>query len=143
MVKRLLFCIAVLCCLMNTQCEDDVIIDTECDFTTIVSDSKYAVASHNGLSFIEAIINDDCLTLKIGASGCDGSTWQFELIDSGAVAESLPEQRYLKLDFDNEELCDAYFERTFSFDLTPVQVQGSNKIILHIEGLENALTYSY
>jgi hypothetical protein len=126
------------------QCEDDVITDFECDYATIVSESEYNDANSEGLTFLEANIEGDCLSFKIGASGCDGGSWRFQLIDSGAVAESLPEQRYLKLDFDNNEACLAYFERTVSFDLKPLQIDsGIDKVILHVDGWEQPFTYSY
>lgn len=142
-IRKVFFVLVSLLCFTNTQCEDDVAVSQDCDFKTIVSNSLYDSASSQGVTFINAKIEDDCLSLKIGASGCDGSTWGFSLVDSGAVAESFPEQRYLKLDFNNEELCLAFFERTITFDLKPVRVQGSSKVILHIEGIEQPLEYSY
>ena len=36
-----------------------------------------------------------------------------------------------------------FFERTVSFDLTPLQIDGSNEIILHLEDLESSLNYKY
>ncbi|TWO33463.1 hypothetical protein E1J38_006095 [Seonamhaeicola sediminis] len=130
---------------LNTQCEeeDNLVNDSFCDFTTIINTSKYNNLNSDDFNFINAEINEDCLEVTIGASGCDGNSWEFSLIDSGAVAESSPEQRYLKIDFDNEELCLAYFEKKVSFNLTSVQVEGSSKIMLHIDGLDEPLEYVY
>ncbi|WP_282136540.1 hypothetical protein [Seonamhaeicola maritimus] len=144
LTEKVLFFFIIIFSFLNTQCEEDVIIDDLlCDFTTVIDETKYANLSSDNFTFVNAEIEGDCLSIEIGASGCDGSTWKFELIDSGDVAESSPEQRYLKLDFNNDELCDAYFESTFTFDLNPVKVQGSNKIILHLDGLDESLEYSY
>ncbi|TXG36553.1 hypothetical protein [Seonamhaeicola maritimus] len=144
LTEKVLFFFIIIFSFLNTQCEEDVIIDDLlCDFTTVIDETKYANLSSDNFTFVNAEIEGDCLSIEIGASGCDGSTWKFELIDSGAVAESFPEQRYLKLKFINNEDCLAYFERVISFDLTPIQVQGSNKIILHLDGLDESLEYSY
>lgn len=130
---------------MNILCEeaDDVDYVSLCDEITIVNPDLYENFNTANFTFIDAEIVDDCLRLEIGASGCDSNTWGFNLVDSGAVAESLPEQRYLKLQLINEEACLAFFEKTVSFDLSPIQIDGSNEIILHIEGLESSLNYKY
>ncbi|RED50352.1 hypothetical protein [Seonamhaeicola aphaedonensis] len=143
--KQMLFCTALGLLFLNTQCEeeDDLVGDANCDFATIVDASKYNNMNADDFTFINTEINGDCLELTIGASGCDGNSWEFGLIGSGAIAESFPEQRFLKLDFGNEELCLAYIERKVLFNLTPIQVEGSNKIVLHIERLNETLEYTY
>lgn len=82
---------------MNTTCEeDDVLVDaTFCDDEILVGKNQYDNLNSDNLSFIEAEINGDCLILKIEASGCSGASWPFKLVDSEAIAESFPEQRYL------------------------------------------------
>jgi len=115
-----------------------------CDQSTIIDDALYANLESAHFTFTSAKIIDDCLKIEISSSGCDGNSWEFKLVDSGAVAESLPEQRYLKFQLVNTELCDAVFKRTVSFDLTPIQISGTNnEIILNIEGLESSLNYKY
>lgn len=145
-IKKILFIISLSLCFMNMQCHDDDSgrpFGDVCDITTIIDQDLYENLNSANFTFIGAEIINDCLYIEIGASGCDGSTWGFKLVDSGAVAESLPEQRYLRFQLTNEELCAAYFERTITFDIKPLQVIGSNEIILHIEGLESSLSYKY
>ncbi|UKM64856.2 hypothetical protein GSB9_01414 [Flavobacteriaceae bacterium GSB9] len=115
----------------------------KCAQSTLVDTEMYNNLQTAQFTFIDAEIVDDCLNIEIGASGCDSETWLFNLVDSGAVAESRPEQRYLKLQLINEEDCLAYFTKTVAFDLMPVRVSGSNEIILHLEGLEASLNYKY
>lgn len=143
--KKTIFFLIISLSIMNMQCEDnDDVIDAECDFVATVNKALYDNLETASFQITSAEIINDCLEIKIGASGCDGNSWEFNLVDSGAVAESLPEQRFLKLQLINEELCDAYFEKTTSFDLTPLQINnGVNEVILHIEGLESALNYKY
>jgi hypothetical protein len=144
LTRKILFLSAISFCFLNTQCEDDIVVyDSICDYLITVSATKYNNLESDDFIFVNAEIDEDCLVISIGASGCDGASWEFELLDSGAVAESLPEQRYLKLKLLNNEDCLAYFERAVSFDLNPIQIRGSNKIILHIDGLDESLEYSY
>lgn len=145
-IKTIFLIMPLALCFMNMQCEDDININRSneiCDKTTLVDQDLYDNLTTSNFTFISAEIIDDCLTIEIGASGCDGNTWGFNLVDSGVVAESSPEQRYLKFQLINEEACLAYFERTVSFNLIPLQVNGSHEIILQIEGLETPLHYKY
>ncbi len=145
MIKKMLFAIAVMFCFMNILCENenDNIVDMNCDFVAVIDKTKYDNLETASFEFISAKIVDDCLAIKIGASGCSGDTWNFDLVDSGAVAESSPEQRFLKFQLINDETCLAYFERTVLVDLTPLQINGSNEIILNLEDLETPLNYKY
>ncbi|ULC59219.1 hypothetical protein MBM09_15095 [Flaviramulus sp. BrNp1-15] len=143
-IKKVLFVIPVVLCFMNMQCEDDIDDSIEiCDQTTVISESFYNDMVSANFTIIDADISENCLIIKIGASGCDGNSWEFNLVDSGAIAESSPEQRYLEFQLINEEACLAYFERAISFNISSLQIEGSNEIILHIEGLESSLTYTY
>lgn len=145
LLKKISFAIGIMFCSMNILCEEesDFNGDIVCDEITIVSESLFANLDSADFTFINAEIINNCLIIDIGASGCDSNTWDFQLIDSGAIAESLPEQRYLKFQLINEEVCLAYFQRTTSFDLMPLQIEGSNEILLNIEGMASSLTYEY
>lgn len=145
MIKKTFFLFSVMLCFLNMQCdEDDISIDLElCDQAVVIDENAYNNLESAHFTFFDTKIIDNCLSIEITSSGCSGDSWEFKLVDSGAVAESSPEQRYLKFQLINEELCDAVFNKTVSFDLTPIQISGSNEIILNIEGLESSLNYSY
>lgn len=133
-------------CLTNTQCEDDdlLIVPNNCDLSILIDSNAYDNSVSSEFAFVSVnIIDGNCLFIEFSASGCDGDSWEFELIDSGAVAESLPEQRFLKFELTNNEACLAVFERSTSFDLIPLQVEGSNEILLNIDGLNEPVVYSY
>lgn len=143
-MKKIFFYVAVTLCFFNMQCDDELnVIDDSCTQSVVFDSNAYENLVTDHFDFVAAEIVDDCINVEIGSSGCDGESWEFNLVDSGVVAESSPEQRYLKLKLVNTELCDAYFEKIISFDLTPIQVSGSNEIILHIDGLEGSLNYEY
>ena len=43
----------------------------------------------------------------------------------------------------NEESCEAYFIKTVSFDLKPLQIDGQNIVPLNIYGWNEQLIYEY
>nr|WP_321222200.1 hypothetical protein [uncultured Psychroserpens sp.] len=128
---------------MNTQCDDDDVVSIPCDQTVVVDNGFYETAESNMYEVGNIVFNDNCLSIEISASGCDGNSWSMVLVDSGNVAESSPEQRYLKFVLTNQEVCLAFISQERSFDLTPLQIDGSNEIILNIEGFPESLTYNY
>ena len=145
LIKKVALFFSISLCFFNMQCDDDDVVsdDFPCEFSVVVDESKYINMVSDNFTFIDAEVSSDCLVVEISASGCDGNSWEFQLVDSGAVAESLPEQRYLKFQLINTELCSAVFKRTVSFDLAPLQISGSNEITLNLEGLESAINYKY
>lgn len=145
LTKKLVFLLWIPVLFLNTQCDEDNIIldDFPCDETVIIDQSLYNNLESDSFSIENAEIIDNCLSLRIGASGCDGSSWEFDLLDSGTVAESSPEQRFLKLQLINNEACLAVIGRTVSFNVSSLQIEGSNEIILHIEGFGASIAYNY
>lgn len=83
------------------------------------------------------------MQISFGASGCDGKSWQIELLDSGGVADALPQVRYIKLALVNNELCAAAIGRTISFDLHPLRISGVNKIRFVLADYDKSMIYEY
>ncbi len=88
---------------------------------------------------IEIIGN--CLHIMFHDSGCDGNSWKAKLVDSGTVGKSSPAQRFLRLSFENPEICTAFVGKEFSFDIEPLQVAGGNKLTLNIGN--KSILYEY
>ena len=139
------FCFIML--LMNTQCEDDDFVEAPCGQTVIIDGGFYDSAESNFYNLISAEIEGNCLNIDISASGCDGNSWSMVLVDSGDITESfsedLPSERFLKFVFSNEEVCLAVFSQSRSFDLTSIQIDDANEIILNIEDFPEPLNYAY
>jgi len=127
---------------LSHSCKKEEDKKTGCDQSVVISSDEFQNARYDLLTINNITISGDCLTINFGSSGCDGSTWIMKLIDSEAIAESYPPQRSLRLSFINEELCDAYFTKTLSFDIKPLRVSG-NKVILHIDGYNESIIYEY
>lgn len=91
----------------------------------------------------KASVSGDNLEIEISASGCSGMTWKVGLVDSEIIAKSLPIQRFMRVTFENQELCLAYFTKKYTFDLKPVRVQGYNKIHINLSSWASPLIYEY
>ena len=140
-IKKILMLSLFSLLLINMQCDDDDVVLIPCGLEVVIDNTTYEEAeSHNIEHFI---VNDDCLTLNIYDSGCDASTWMMTLIDSENIAESSPNQRYLKLTLYNNEACLAVFSKEEVFNLIPLRIEGVNEVLLNIEGIEESILYTY
>ena len=112
-----------------------------CGNVVLIGNDAYnsANADHLTINNIELIGN--CLSVNYSSSGCGGSTWILQLIDSGAVMESDPPQRMLRFNFINDEECEAHFEKSSSFDISSLKAN-EEEIILHIAGWDEAFVYN-
>lgn len=143
-IKTVIVCLCFPLLLMNTQCDDDDNFqESNCGQPAVVDNSYFENAVSSEFFLVDFDLFDDCLTIEISASGCDGESWSMVLVDSGSVAESSPEQRYLKFVFTNEETCLAVINQSRTFNLTGLRVDGSNEVILNIEGFPEPLAYYY
>jgi len=133
----------VLCCDADdsTGTTADLTVTPECGSLVIVDKEQYDTSEAHIPG--EVAIQGNCISITLGASGCDGSSWNATLIDSEAIAESSTLQRYLKVVLENNEDCTAVIQRTFEFDLQPIQLTGEQEILLNISGWEGLLSYSY
>ena len=126
LILSLLICIS---CNSTTENEsnnaDKIIIDQE----------KYINGKTDNYIIIDASIKKNILTLKIGSSGCDGSSWEPNLVASTNIGESLPLSKFGKFILKNEEMCDAYFEKTYQYDLSKITM--NEKVVFHLYKYED------
>jgi len=115
---------------------------TNCERTTIISSELYASAPDDALTINSLEIDGDCLKINFSSSGCDGDSWEFKLIDSGNILESFPPQRNLRLSLKNNELCDAYFSRELTFDISNLRVDGK-QVKLNLTNSDKSILYKY
>jgi len=129
----------VFCC--NND-DDNSAQETNCDFITVINDDDYNNAPSDALVINSLDIVDNCLTVNFSAGGCDGSSWEVLLIDSGAILDSNPPQRNLRLSLLNPELCEALITEELSFDISDLQVDG-NQVILNVTNSDMSILYEY
>jgi hypothetical protein len=141
MKKRILYLLISIVCFQLVSCTDDEILPTSDLKVVIDSDAYNSAISDN--YFIRSIdIDGDFLTIKFSSSGCSGESWKVKLIDSGAVAESLPPQRYLVLSLENNELCQAVITKELTFDISALRVDGKS-VWLNFKNFEESILYEY
>ena len=119
------------------------LVDTgRCDKDVIISADEFENAPNDHVSINDMRIEGNCLKIKFSAGGCDGSNWIVKLIDAGIVAESLPEQRRLRLSLDiNGEYCKALITKEMSFNIEDLQIRKPGSVILHVS--EKSILYEY
>lgn len=114
-----------------------------CDESTSIDEELYSEGPKDFIKITNAFIIGNCLTIAYSASGCSGDSWEVNLYDSGSVAESEPEQRYLRLSMQNPEACLAVFEKERSFDISNLQIENNGTLILNLLDYEESLRYEY
>jgi len=127
----------------STGTTTDLTVIPECGTLAIVDKAQYDMPNDFEFTISEVSIEGNCIRITLLSGGCDGSSWEAELIDSEAIAESNPIQRYLKVALVNNEICQAIVNRTFEFDLQPIQVPGEEEIWLNLSGWEELVSYTY
>ena len=140
--KKLLFLISIGLIFCNCSNGDDQESPINCDFATVINPQQFANTISDQFTINSLTIIDDCLTIKVSASGCDGNSWELKLIDSGAIEESFPPQRDLKFSLKNEEDCLAYLTKEITFDISNLQVDGE-KVLLNIININDSILYEY
>ncbi|WP_179321200.1 hypothetical protein [Winogradskyella helgolandensis] len=141
--RKILSLLLLCMLLMNFQCDDDDTVVIPCGLEVITDSTTYESSETSYFGVLNVSLNNDCLMVHITSSGCDASSWELTLIDSENIAESMPPQRYMKLTLYNNEACLAVFEKEETFDLTSLQVEGTNEVVLNIEGLPDSVLYTY
>jgi len=118
---------------------------SNCDKDVIVDATEFENAPNDHVAIIDMKIVDNCLKLKFSASGCDGSSWNVELIGWGNYDKSYPPQTTLRLSLDSKEDCHAVITKEVSFNLEPLveyfRLHGTNKLYLNISG--KGILYEY
>lgn len=141
-MKKILILALIGCSFIACKNDDDNDIPHNCDFETIVSAEQFQNAPSDQLTINSIEIEDHCLTINFTSSGCDGNSWEFDLIDADEIMESEPPQRNLRLSLKNEELCDAVITKEATFHLSNLQVDGG-RVILNITNSSESILYEY
>lgn len=142
-VGKVLFIVSALiglwACDETSECD---CLTQKCDEDVVVSADIFENDPNDPVYIDTIVVEANCMLISFGASGCDGRSWEVKLIDSDAIMESIPEQRMLRLSIKNEELCNAFFMKELSFNITSLQTSEST-VILNIEGYSYPILYEY
>ena len=144
-MKKLLLLLLITMLAACQDCEDDSgsINLLDCNLNTTVSTLAYQNSTSSPVTISYNAITENCLALDYTASGCDGSSWEVELIASEDILEANPPQRNLKFILTNQELCTAVIQQEMSFDITNLQVANNNSVLLNIDEITEPILYEY
>lgn len=132
--------------LISCRFLDDAVITPvmpNCDKTAVEDAVKFNQISTDNYTVTNVVLNGDCLEITIGASGCDPNNWGMNLIGVPSLANIYPPLFQTRVELINNEVCQAVFQKTVSFDITPFQIAGQNSVQINIEGWNTNIVYQY
>lgn len=144
-MKKIFFYPLVLVLFFACQNDDNesTTILSDCDGQSVIIDrDQFNNAPNDDVTINRIVIEGDCMEITYSASGCDGNSWEVNLIDSEIIAKSLPGQRSVRLSLKDEELCEAFITQSRVFDISNLQA-GGDEVWLNIEGYEERVIYKY
>jgi len=142
-MKLQLFLIDIPLLLCLISCEDKKSDHETCENQVIIGNNEYNIVSDDQITISDLVIDENCLKCTISASGCDGNSWIVKLVAREEIIYSDPPQRDLKLSFQNNEVCTAVISKEFSFDITALEVSGTNNVFLNIVNAGEQISYEY
>src|SRR5690606_17949604 len=144
MKKYILIIFIGILALSCTSDDDNSGTLNNCDFISkVISQDDYNAINTSNYVISEVELNDDCLKITFSSNGCGTESWQENLFSTDSFYTVFPLQRTLKMELINEELCQAVFQKTVSFDLTAIQIDTQNKLPLNIDGWSKQIIYEY
>jgi len=144
-MKKGLFIIILSILTIGCDSDDDNLNnENNCDFISeIISEDEFNAINTSNYEITEIVLNNDCLIITFGSTGCGTELWEEKLYSTDAFYTVFPLQRTLKMELINDDLCQAEFIKTVSFDLTPFQIDGQSEVPLNIEGWDKQINYEY
>jgi hypothetical protein len=136
--KRVVFSLGALLFLASCQSDDDKSSVSKCDFDVIIDGDLFVVPTPDPFTIVNAEIINDCLEITIGASGCDGNSWDVNLISNYPITNEFTVGTDLSLKFVNIEDCEAFLMSTYSFNLAEIYEDYSNATF-SLEGWDGEL----
>lgn len=116
---------------------------TNCNEFSIIDETKYNQTNTNNYTITNVVLNGNCLEITVSSSGCNPNNWDMNFVASEVVVETLPNQWNAKVELINNEACQAVFQKTVSFDLTPLKDAGKNQVQIKIQGWNTSIMYQY
>ena len=131
-MRNLLFLILILLC--SCSVNSDAAIIEPCGDFVIENQSMYNATDTSNYTITDVNVLNNCITVRLTSSGCDGNSWTASLIDSEQETLSIPPERFLRLELTNNEACQAVFERSYTFDIGMIRPAGSGTLVVNLEG---------
>lgn len=133
-------------CFVSCDFLDDHIkypVTSKCNEKAVLDQVAFPLVNTANYGITNAVLNGDCLEITISSSGCNPNNWNMNLIGVASTTNIYPPLFHAKVELINNEACQAVFQKTVSFDLTPFQMAGQNTIQIDIDGWNNNIVYQY
>ena len=118
-------------------------IKTICDKKTIFDGDRYQLVSTANYQVDNVVLNEDCLEVTITSSACLPEHLEMNLIATGSSAAVYPPLVTAKIELKIHSSCTVIQQKTVSFDVTPLQMSGTDKIQISIDGWNTPIIYQY
>ena len=129
---------------LGCNSDDEPTIENKCNvLSEIISSEDFSAVSTSNYAITKVEINEDCIEITFGSSGCGTELWEEHLFSVDSFYTIFPLQRDLKMELINQDLCEANFIKTVSFDLIPLQLDGQDLLPLNIYGWNEQVIYEY
>ena len=114
-----------------------------CDKNADVDEMDLDQISTVQYGITDVVLNGHCLEVTIGASGCNPNDWDMNLFAVPSDATVYPPLFNAKIQLIHNQACLAVFQKTMSFDVTSLQMTGTNQVQIDIEGWNTPIIYQY
>lgn len=118
-------------------------IKSKCNEKAVLDHVAFPQVNTNNYGITDVVLNGDCLEITVSSSGCNPHNWDMNLIGVASTTNIYPPLFHAKVELINNEACQAVFQKTVSFDLTPFQMAGQNTVQIDIDGWNNNIMYQY
>ncbi|MDP1725342.1 MAG: hypothetical protein Q8M15_01060 [Bacteroidota bacterium] len=115
--------------------------DTNCSPIQIVNNYSTITKAQSNIMFAE--VQNNCLRIKMGFSGCDANTKRFQVVCDGTTHVLNGTPTYLvKITDINPQMCQAYFEDEISCDISAFKRTGSvNNMVIKLDGYTEVIKF--
>ncbi len=135
---RVFYCLLLFFCISCSQ--SDSHSPTDC--TAIIADqAKFDSTVNFGPNLLEYTLDEFCLKVKLGVSGCDDNHL-IEMVYNGTILKSLPPQVIVDFYDNDPQACEAYFELERQYDLSTLLTSSTDEIVIRFRNNETSFTLS-
>jgi hypothetical protein len=125
---------------VELTCFNGQVPSAPCKPLTVGDDPMFST-EHSAVQISQVWIEGDCLKIKGGFSGCNDDISDFILYHDGMISKSNPSQVKLVVANAHPTLCEAYFTKTFSFDLSALKQSAGQLVNINLVGWNQVIQY--
>lgn len=143
-MKKLFYLLILLLGLLSCKDDDDIQHQVDCNsLSKFISGEKFELINTNNYKITQVNLIEDCLEIEVVSSGCDPESWKMNLYSSKNYSNDNLLKNKAKMELINDQLCEAIFHKSMSFDLAPFRINEANEVTLLLDGWDKPIIYKY